>query len=963
MERKRTSDDVIKLLNKLYYKKNRLVGDVVAVRDNKQVKLPLSGLDVKANVVGRIADVTITQKYRNTFSENLEATYTFPLTASCSVYSVEMKLEDRLVKGEIKERAQARQDYQQAINAGKRACLMEQERSEVFTINVGNIQPDEEVTIEIRYCETLTYFEDGSTEIRVPLVVAPKYIPGESEAREQVGSGVTNDTDRVPDASRISPPRLVDGFDPETDLSINVSIACHESKLDHTTNLKNLACSQHASKTNLEDGFVSVSLANKKELLDRDFVLRWEIASDKISSAFIAHNSAKQKQQTGLVSIMPPQLEQVAGRDIVILLDRSGSMGGKKMVSAKRACKYLLSSLGPNDRFAINAFDHTFDWFAAPYMRDGNAHMHLASEDGINAGLQFLTGVEAQGGTEIGRAMSAAVEEFKSVANHKEQIIVLITDGHIGYESDVLKLIQEKNKDTRIFTIGIDSAVNYGFLEKIAQLSRGLSSFVNPGSDIEEHMRKIARTIGEPIIEDLEVIGVNCKVLQSTLTPIMMPDLFSGRTAEIFFKFESSGRKKPVVKVKGKYKDGSLFQTELKVSRRNVQNVSRLWAKRVISDLEDSYRNAYRDHAEIHQAIVDLSLEYSVLSRLTAFTAIDDQVIDTNSIGLRQAVQPVHNPAGWSQPSSTFAHRSRAPLSGGNSTGSFNVWGGNQTSSSAQSGSAGGAWFGAQSVDHGSEESSWGPPAQAQAPSQPEAAAPPSENLPQTPSSSLMGKLVRGRSDSDASNNSGACFDLPFEAPSLAKQSQPAESPEKNEPGSEVKYLNDEEIDKLFESMGANAGSKEPSVSEHKSKDLNSPAREKQFIDSLIGLDRSKNSSRPIMRIINAINEFFLSWSDSWSELENGFLPDVERLERSHKELIESMQDHPVGFELPKLTSFANQNYLSFINALKAPNHTIPALKAMKKQLNLSYDGVLNETQEVLTRALGKKGAFWQFTV
>ena len=958
MERKRTSDDVIKLLNKLYYQKSRSVGDVVALRDQKQVKLPLAGLDVKADVVGRIADVTITQKYRNTFSENLEATYTFPLTASCSVYSVEMQFESRRVKGEIKERGQARLDYQQAIDEGKRACLMEQERDEIFTMNVGNIEPDEEVTIEIRYCETLTYFEDGSTEIRVPLVVAPKYIPGESVAREQVGSGVTNDTDRIPDASRISPPRLVDGFDPETDLNIAVSIVSQVSKLDHTASLKNLACSQHATRTNIGDGIVEVSLENKNELLNRDFVLRWTLATENIESAFVSFKARKSKYQFGLVSLMPPKMnpETNQGRDVVFLLDRSGSMQGEKMVSAKRACKYLLSSLGPNDRFAINAFDHQTDWMEVSHFQEDTDKFIRATEEGINAGQHFLTGIEAQGGTEIGQALRLAFDQLRYLPDKKEPVIVLITDGHIGFESNVLQMVQNKKVGARIFTVGIDSAVNYGFLERISQLSGATSSFVTPGCELESFMRRIANSIGEPLIQELEIEGVNCVIDPATVTPLIMPDLFAGRTAEIYFQFKKEGKEKPIVRIKGKLKDGGDFCEQLKVARRGLEAVSRLWAKRVISDLEDRYRNSYENQQEIHRAIVDLSIEYSVLSRLTAFTAIDEQKIDTVDQGLRQAVQPVHTPQAWGQ-SSVPGGRVYGSSSS-NMVFMHKTKGNPGQNSLNQSGS----WGGSASLSQNSTDSAWGSPS-----GQPH----PAQSGPASPADTGAGMApVPQARQPDSSRVAGSGkFLSHIQGPPLSGSNpEPQSAQEDSSSARSSKYFNlsDQEIDSLFgygvSDDNSDSSKTGDSRGDHKSGSL---SHDTEFVEGVIKVDPRLREAitAPLKRVLNALNTFFDCWKIAWEQLESDQMPDLVNLEECYQELVDSLDDHPVSFQLPKLSSFLHSNYFNFVSALKAPNRTIPALKAMRKQLNLGYDGVLNETQKVLTGALGKKGAFWQFTV
>lgn len=919
MEEKRTSDDVIKLLNKLYYGKRRCVGEVVAERNDKKVKLPLAGVDIDATVVGRVADVTIIQRFANSFPENLEAVYTFPVAASASVYSVEMKVGDRVIQGKVEERSQARENYRLALENGQRACLMEQERDEIFTVSVGNIPPEEEVSIEIKYSEALTFYEDGSTEIRLPLVVAPKYTPGEPVAREQVGNGVLLDTDRVSDASRISPPRLVDSFDPEVDLNVCVKITAPNnssrgvSGLDFGLGLKDLACSQYATRSSFDKTGTRVTLGRKNELMNRDFVLRWQHADRVLTSQFLSHRTGQKGRYSGMLSILPPVQEKVpdTGRDLVFLLDRSGSMHGEKMISAKRACKFLLSSLGPRDRFAINAFDHENDWFSEPTLFEGKTKMCHATEEAVSAGLDFLTTVDAQGGTEIGRALIASCDRFEKLTDCKEPIVVLITDGHIGDESDVLKLVQQKVSDLRVFTVGIDSAVNYGFLERLARLSGGTSAFVNPGDELESTMRRIACNIGQPLIQEIKLEGINCRIEQSTIAPKMVPDLFSGRCADIFFQYEKTGGGKPRIEIRGRFADGSPYRSEVDLDSAKTEAISRLWARRVISDLEDEYRSSTGDREEIQNAIVALSVEHSILCRFTAFSVIDEEKIDTSSLGSRQMSQPVHMPSGWGAAPVPAQMQSTGASSGG--------WGG------PASPACGGGW----------------------------GAAP--------PTGGYSGHALLGATDLDATfGDAGFGYSRSGAPPSAKPVEQDAfEQSFQEKLGISTNPPSGSALDETGEHDVFSSSSNFDSL---KSGALASSKTFAHLYDSA-ARGGAGRMTLPLKRVINAIDQFFLEWQSSWDAIEAGQSPDRERLESAYDQLIQALADHPVSFELPKLASFLRLNYSNFVTALDAPNFNHTGVRAMRKQLNLGYEQVCAEVQAALTRALGKSGAFWQFTV
>lgn len=904
MDKKRNLNSVVKLLNKLYYGKSRSLGEILAQRKDQQVSLPLKSVEIDARVSSRFADVTIRQSFKNCYRESLEAVYTFPVSASASIYSVDLKVGERTVKGKIQERSEARKQYQEALDSGKRACLMEQERDEIFTVSLGNIQPDETLEVEIKYCEILSFFEDGSTELRLPLVVAPRYVGGEPVAREQVGDGVSLDSDRVPDASRISPPRLAEDFDPEVDLRIDVTFGVDSKNSTNSRDdlkLKNLACSQHATRLDFEEGGARVSLANKKELMNRDFILRWTVAESGIACRFNSFSDDAQKTKVGMLSILPEVSSQdesdtTRGRDLIFLLDRSGSMMGAKMLSAKRACKYLLSSLGPADRFAINAFDHQNSWFfgnRGRHEESGDTSFVESDEEAVAAALDFLTQVDASGGTEICSALGEALERFEKTDSDRVPVIVLLTDGQVGDESHVFKLLQKSDLGIRIFSLGIDTAVNYGFLKHLSELSGGVSYVVEPGSDLEDSMRKIASDIGEPVVTKLRIRGLNCKVEQSSIAPLMVPDLFSGRSVDIFFRYESGGATQadavPVLIVEGEYQDGRKFKEEVLLGQENIEAIGKLWARRVIQDLEDRFRAAEggfgwgAEKDVFREAIVDLSVECSILSRFTAFTVVDEEEIQSEDLGLRKTYQPVHNPLCWgaSVPGSTGA--------GGWGAAGFDSF----------SGSMSGAW-----------------------------GAPP----PPACGTTGGGYAMTG----------GLGLPQP-EAPPTLQQPEPCQ-----------------EDSFSIESKSNSFGFSDMAKSEGATK--SSGTSEFKGL-SRLSIASPEKLTGPLMQVVVSLDKFVLAWTDFWNQVEQGEIPAVDTVVIACEELRNSLDDHPVAYEMPKISTIISLNYRSLLAAMVAPSLTVAGLRAMRKQLDLGFDDALAEAEATLTRALGKNGAFWQFTV
>src|SRR5438477_1572908 len=368
----------------------RILGSLKA----KEQPLPLESVQLRARVIDRVAEVTVEQKFGNPFREAIEAVYVFPLAGGSAVSRFEMQIGKRVVRGRIEERSEARRQYAQALDQGKRAALLEQERDDVFTVQVGNVTPGDAVVIRLTYSERLPFFEDGRTELRLPLVVAPRYVGGEELPREQAGHGVVPDSTTVPDASRITPPRLAKGFDPRVSLLIEAELF---------GGFADLESSQHAVRSSAGPESAIVKLSREREPLDRDFVLRWKLAGEKVKPSLLVHG------EFAMLSLLPPAREGYLGtpRDVVFVVDRSGSMGGPKMASAARACALLLRTLGPRDRFSVQAFDDVVEWMPGGF--------HEADEGAIEQGEKWLRGIEARGGTELDNAMGQALFEIKKL--------------------------------------------------------------------------------------------------------------------------------------------------------------------------------------------------------------------------------------------------------------------------------------------------------------------------------------------------------------------------------------------------------------------------------------------------------------------------------------------------------------------------------------------------------------------
>ncbi|MGB3439923.1 MAG: VIT domain-containing protein [Actinophytocola sp.] len=593
----------------------------------KHGNLPLESIDVRARITGLASHTELTQGFRNSYDEPLEATYVFPLPPRAAVTAMRMAADGRVVEGVLKERGEARATYDQAIQEGKRASIAEEERPGVFTMRVGNILPGERVTVHLTLAGALSY-EDGEATYRFPLVVAPKYIPGQPVDGEQVGDGTAMDTNEVPDASRISPPVLLPGFPNPVGLSLEVDVDAAGLPL------AGVRSSLHATATEDTPGGMRIRL-NPGERADRDFLLRLTVGDESaVSTALAVLPDQDEQGGTFALTVLPPTgAAPERGRDVVLVLDRSGSMGGWKMVAARRAAARIIDTLGGADRFAVLAFDHQID--TPPGLPNLLAE---ATDRNRFRAVEFLATLDARGGTEMLSPLRRAADLLRENAGH-ERVLVLVTDGQIGNEDQLLHELSPKLTDVRVHTVGIDRAVNEGFLQRLAG-SRGRCELVESEDRFDEAMHNIHRRIGHPLVTELRVTQDGLAVDAATLAPAPLPDVFPGAPVVVMGRY--SGSPHGAVTVSGL---PDLLAT-LTATHSDNPALAALWARASIRDLEDKYVTG---QTSLEDRIVETSLKFGVLSRFTAFVAVDQRVVNEGG-NTRQVTQPVDLPSGWDAP-------------------------------------------------------------------------------------------------------------------------------------------------------------------------------------------------------------------------------------------------------------------------------------------------------------------------
>ena len=598
--------------------------------------LPLEAMDVHARAVGLDIRIDLRQTFRNTLAEPIEATYIFPLPDRGAVTGFRLRVGERVFEGVIDERGQARQAYDDAIRAGHRAAIAEEERPDVFTVRVGNLMPGQSASIELDLVGALA-LERNEATFRFPLVVAPRYIPGSPLPGDSVGDGVASDTDAVPDASRITPPVLLPGYPNPVRLKLRVDI--DPSGLP----MNQLRSSLHSVVEGGNGaGLRSIEL-KPGERLDRDFILRWALGDGAVRTSLVVAPDREGDGASFALTVLPPQATGgERPRDVVLVLDRSGSMGGWKMVAARRAAARLVDHLSEVDRFAVLAFDDSID---TPRGLPGDALVAASDRNRFRA-VEFLAGLDARGGTEMAEPLARAAGLLGGGYRDRERIVLLVTDGQVGNEDQILRELGPRLRGARVFAVGVDRAVNAGFLTRLGELGAGGFELVESEDRLDEVMDRVQRKIGTPVVTELAIAAEGMEIEPDSVVPRRLPDLLSGSPVVIRGRLRGKARDGALL-LSGADRTGASWRERIGARTGSSGGPeAALWARAAIRELEDLYAVGGAD-SKLIVRIVEVSKRFSVLSRFTAFLAVDRSEKVNVGGKLHRSTQAVEPASGW----------------------------------------------------------------------------------------------------------------------------------------------------------------------------------------------------------------------------------------------------------------------------------------------------------------------------
>jgi Ca-activated chloride channel family protein len=577
--------------------------------------LPLRSTAVRAHLRGPVAEVVVTQRFVNDRPTAIEAIYTFPLPENSAVDRMRMVLGERVIEAQIRERRQAQQDYQRARAAGHTAALLEQERPNVFTQSVANIPPGEAIDVELRYLQTLSY-DAGEYEFVFPTVIGPRYIPG-TRTGTQSGTGRLADTDRVPDASRITPPTVGLGQRTGNDLTIEV-IAEAGSPITAW------AAPAHDVLALAAGERLHVKLAAHDRIPNRDFVLRYRSAGARPAARMFVAPDQDGVGGHFLLVAEPPRLdiEKLVGqRELIFVVDVSGSMNGAPLALAKAAMREALAGVRPVDTFDVFVFSGaTGRLFDAPRPATG-ANLQLARD--------FIDGLRAGGGTEMGGAVAAALASQIGAGRHR--YVFFLTDGNTGEEEaiarDARALVQRQKQAgtrARVFGVGIGSSPNTHLLAQLSRAGDGVPLSIHRPLEVARAVQTFERIIDAPILTDVAVAWDTIKV--DAVYPNTAPDLFASRPLVLHGRYDGKLPQHPTLALRGAVGPQSVTVpiTVTPVGER-TDVLGGLWARARVDDLEliRTTDESHTARALAEQDILATGLEHHLVTAFTSLIAVD----------------------------------------------------------------------------------------------------------------------------------------------------------------------------------------------------------------------------------------------------------------------------------------------------------------------------------------------------
>ena len=608
-------------------------------KDGQKLNLPSLKTDLKVDIESDMARVTVIQTFINPTNTPLHATYLFPLNKDAAVHGMQMEIGDEVVEAKIKMKEIAKKIFKKAKKEGKAASLLVQHRPNMFTQDIANLMPGFPIKVTLKYAQSISKV-DGDYRLVVPLIVGPRYQrPEPYRGPVAEGNHIPGVIKKVSQNTPIEPlpsgkwiietfPEHPLMFGPKVQSLVDRERVSIEVNMKASVPFTSVLSNTHALDVSGNKKNKVVTLSEGRTIDNRDFVLSYRLAGINTQAGLQTYRNEKDGYFSLLIE--PPKLPKennITSREMIFVVDTSGSQSGEPLAASKTFMRNALNSLRPNDYFRIVNFNNEVYELTNGALRPTRRN--------ISRGLSFINSLEADGGTEIVLAVEKA---FSSPRIHNTvRMVVFLTDGYIGGESEVLRLIKKEIKDSRLYAFGVGAGVNRYLLSEMGRIGRGFARYIDPTEDSEQVAIKLAKKLESPVLTDISIDWKNLKV--SEVTPEIIPDLFSGDSIRIQGKFEGEGLE--TIQVKGNVRGRkSSLPLQLNLSKNNQTEeldsaIPVIWARSKISDYMRQINTAQINKENnstndvLKFKVTTLGLNHSLATKWTSFVAVSRRVVNT----------------------------------------------------------------------------------------------------------------------------------------------------------------------------------------------------------------------------------------------------------------------------------------------------------------------------------------------
>jgi Ca-activated chloride channel family protein len=544
--------------------------------------------EVRITVTGPIVRTTVTQTFHNSTGRCVEGLYVYPLPELSAVDTLKMTIGSRVIVGEIREREQARKEYEQAKSEGRKAALVEQQRPNAFTTSVSSAMPDEDVVIEIAYQEMARY-ENGEYRLRFPMVVAPRYTPDRTFA--------------VPAAAKLP-------FTPPSSSNNNGGTIALSVDLQPGYSVRNIASAQQVKSETLGNRHYRVTADSSTLESGHDFELTWQPDLGTNPDATVLTEQLGENTYA-LIMVTPPARSAVRlPRETIFIIDSSGSMEGASMQQAKAALLLALGDLKSGDKFNIIDFDST----ARPLFNDSK----FADASSIAAAKDFVDTIKADGGTEMLGALQLAMPEHPTTASGTVRQVIFMTDGQVSNEQELFSFIHARLGESRLFTVGIGAAPNSHFMRNAARFGRGTFTYIGDVQQVQERMSELFAKLDAPV---MTAISVHSNDATAESWPERIPDLYRGEPLVVAMRVSAAAANAKIT-LHGSIGDEQWSKELTLPAAGSNDGIARLWGREKIESLMDQITNG-SDPKGVEAAVIGVALQHHLVSQYTSLVAID----------------------------------------------------------------------------------------------------------------------------------------------------------------------------------------------------------------------------------------------------------------------------------------------------------------------------------------------------